>query len=385
MPIRRVLLGCATVLLTAHVLAAPPPPPPPAVPLATTRILDRSSYVQLAKQWQQYLDAHGETADGLVNLGQALDYCEEKDAAVNAARRAVELEPENPVALAFLGKMLSIWADDLEGAREVLARCRKLAPDYGYGLTMLATVDLKHGDLAAAEETFQTVYDQRIISRPLQDYAYNMLVGLPPGAVLVTGGDSDTFAALALQAGMGFRRDVVVINYSLLNVPAFAEAVFALHPEIRPRYDIEAHQVRMVGDTPTLLATALLEALGEEGKAPVFLSAALPEDLQGYRPAVHNEGLNNRVGAAGLKNEDVARMILETYRLDSATDWTEPWALAPSEARLMGNYVVAMAKLTQSKDVAKETRARLLERAGAIADFHDLTVWSTFIRDMRGR
>jgi len=219
---RSIVVICLIIILYPATMALAQPQ---SVPKLTERQLDKASYVTLAKEWKTYIEKHGESAEALFNLGMAYYYSGEKEAARVAGERAVEIDPDNPKALAFLAKILAKSQGEMDDALELLTRCREVAPYHEDGMITLAAIYLMRGELKKSEEVFKTMFDQRIISRPLQDHAYNMLVALPHGAVLITNGDNDTFPPLALQAGMNFRNDVIVINRPLLGLKEFAEAI----------------------------------------------------------------------------------------------------------------------------------------------------------------
>ena len=338
---------------------------PPTVPRKVVRQLDEASYVELAKQWTAYIAKHGESATAMLNLGRAYDYSGEIDAAVIAAKRAVELDPDHPEALAFYAMLMASYINDVEGSLELLERCRKVAPDYGYGLTNLATSYMRLGDFEKSDEVFKTIFKERTISQPLQDYAYNMLIGLPEGAILLTNGDTDTFPPLALQAGMDFRRDVALINMSLLNVEKYRKAMFKRYPAITPKKKVPeefSHPPHQI----------VIKYFLEEHKVPIFFTATNFEYV-GSSPEVFIEGFNQRAVKRGLTTEESARLILETYRMDSATDWNFAWSLQPSVSEMMLNYVSAMIKLSEYEDISKDTRTKLLEKSLEISKFHDFT------------
>jgi hypothetical protein len=63
-----------------------------------------------------------------------------------------------------------------------------------------------------------------------EDFAANLLNGLPPRAVLFTNGDNDTFPLLYLQAVESVRPDVTVVNLPPANVAWYLDQIVARDP-----------------------------------------------------------------------------------------------------------------------------------------------------------
>ena len=153
------------------------------------------------------------------------------------------------------------------------------------------------------------------------DYAYNMLVPLEKNAIVFTNGDNDTFPLWYIQEVEGVRKDVRVVNLSLLNTAWYIRQLRDQEPKVPISWnDAELDQVGPYLDEKTqkvvwvkdIAAANIIQT--NEWRKPIYLAVTVPEQL-GVERRLSLEGLVYRVNPqeVGLHVIDTGKTIHNLY------------------------------------------------------------------------
>ncbi len=187
------------------------------------------------------------------------------------------------------------------------------------------------------------------------DYAYNMLAPLEPNSIVMTNGDNDTFPLWYIQEVENFRKDVRVVNMSLLNTPWYILQLKNLEPKVPftftdkeiqalyPYLDEKTGQVVWVKD---LAVRDMIQA--NAWKKPVYLAVTVPEQM-GLDRQLTLEGLVYRISEQPATQEmDLERTRKSLYEvflyrglLDKDRNFDSTVFKDENAMRLVQNYSAA--------------------------------------------
>jgi len=153
-------------------------------------------------------------------------------AASRAALEALRLDPCNAQAhLVRASRFMPRFADaghvDGDSVWTHVTRAVQCDPRDGNAWEYVWKYAVMRRDSVAERRALRALVASGFLTRPQLAYSKWLLRSLPPRAVLVTGGDLDTYGPLAVQAARGVRPDVAVVNAVMLSAAWYSEPTLA--------------------------------------------------------------------------------------------------------------------------------------------------------------
>lgn len=193
-----------------------------------------SWYKQQADLWKKEIDKDPKNGDAWYNYYRANRNLNRTD--TTDSRNADERKLQEEQIVVLMGKAipdsyeynLCRWL--IAGNNYSDLKYLKRAEELGSGKTIHFADVIIWGEIERnAERKYQYAakwYESRTASPGLLYYNYNVLIGLKPNAIVFTAGDNDTYPLWLLQS-QGIRKDVTVLNLSLLFIDEYRNKIFS--------------------------------------------------------------------------------------------------------------------------------------------------------------
>ncbi len=219
-----------------------------------------------------------------------------------------------------------------------------------------------------------------------RDYAYNMLEPLEQDSILFTNGDNDTFPLWYLQEVEGVRKDVRVVNLSLLNTGWYIKQLRDVEPRVPITFsDSQIDRLTPVRDASGRIVLvkdfAVQNILSANNwERPVYLAVTVADQMD-LQPHLVMEGLSFRIVAEKSQGsrvdvEETLRNLYNVFRYEGLLDETGSYLEKPykddNTRNLIQNYCAAHVYVAHY--LMRENRlpeaVRELEAAKAIAPWY---------------
>ncbi len=248
-----------------------------------------------------------------------------------------------------------------------LRKAEMLGPDRTEHLEFSLIVAELDRDIEKRNAIARQMVEAHEYSPGFMYYAYNMLAGLKPNAVIFTVGDNDTYPVWFLQS-QGIRTDVTAINFSLFGIKNYRDKI--CKEKNTPLWDKDMYDPRISADSQRSLqeifnSDIIPFAAYNFKKNPVYVSLTADQEI--YQKVSGNlflTGLAYEFNTQDLDNVALLRRNFEqNYKLDYIL---QPFYYDRSQdmvACINANYIVPMLKLWQHYDAAGEkTKADALKK-----------------------
>ena len=228
----------------------------------------RNDVPQSIPMFRAVVDGDDSNPDAHAWLAEALRRTGEHAEAESHARRALALDPchafaHTVVASVYNQQYARLDVSSADSTWNHLVKAVDCDPDDGNAWLSLLFEAVHRGETQWEGSAARALVETGFLTDPTLAYQRAVLRSLPPQALLLTGGDLDTYPALALQITEGLRPDIGVVNVSMLNLPWYARVVRDRHGVTLPLDDaaLEGFQpIAVEGAPPITLADTIVRS-----------------------------------------------------------------------------------------------------------------------------
>lgn len=256
-----------------------------------------------------------------------------------------------------LARWISIGLSDMSKVN-YLQKAAELQPDN----PMLCSDMINWGeisrDIAKRDKYAKLWFTSGETSAGMLNYNYNVMAGLKENAILITTGDNDTYPIWILQAEKGFRKDIAVINTSLIMIKEYRDKLFKELGVAPLTYDPSVS-----GESGVKFRNELLEILvANKTNRPVYLALTASNECDGKMletnaANLYLTGLAYEYSKTALDN---TALLKKNFEQNYALDYLDRYFVADISIdfvkHINTNYVVPMVKLYDHYMLAGQTQ-----------------------------
>lgn len=213
-------------------------------------------------------------------------------------------------------------------------------------------------DIAKRDKYAKLWFTSGETSAGMLNYNYNVMGGLKENAILITAGDNDTYPIWILQAEKGFRKDITVINTSLIMIKEYREKLFKELGVAPLTYDPSASD-----ELEKKFKNELLNILASNTtNRPVYLALTASNECEGKMleanaPNLYLTGLAYEYSTTAIDN---MALLKKNFEQNYALDYLDKYFVADVSIdfvkHLNTNYIVPMVKLYDHYMLAGQTQ-----------------------------
>lgn len=302
---------------------------------------DADWYKKQEKLWKADLDLNKQNGDAWLNYyaaSRALRILSE----ANSAEEKKYLEQCTAIAKdayanmpnSFEGNYLMYWNGTLgEKTEQYLIKAYELRPeDPRVLLDYLIKAELEQ-DKATFSKVAKKLYEINRMPAGALNWAYNVLTEVSENGIVLTAGDNDTYALWIAQEAFNYRKDVKVINTSLILFDDYRSKLFK---------DLGIGPIEMA--SPTLFFKQIFE---NKAKIPVHVSTSASGNFKdsSITDNLYLTGLTYLYSLEDIENIAVIKRNFEKrFLLDHLTK-TFSYSYGDLDARIKHMYLPALMKL----------------------------------------
>lgn len=315
-------------------------------------------YIEQAKLWRKVLDKEPKNADAWYNFYKANRYMQITSGDDNVFEldrfkrlAGIEKDVEKNIPNTFEANIIK-WANGGNNPElfPYLEKAYNIDPSRIETYDNFVAYYELQGNIEKRDFFLKKWYDSGEVSPGLLNYNYNVLMSLKPNAILLTHGDNDTYPIWILQAVKGIRKDVTLINYSMLYSEKYRELlakkmqITLIDPLESSEKDIEFRKnlvltlAKNAQKSPVYMANTCNPTLYENIEKDVY--------LVGLASLYSTEKFDN---VAVLKKNMEKEFAMDYLKTNFVADKAET---AVSYANM--NYVVPILSLYEHYDLSDE-------------------------------